>query len=428
MATETTKNVLDPKVAYGPLIGNKWTQLILAIIGMIMIANLQYAWTLFVPEVTKGFNATRAAVQLAFSIFIAIESWGQPIAGYFIDRYNPRLLLTIAAILIGVGWGGMGVAQSLTALYVFYGLAGAGAAFIYGGSIAAGVRWFEAARRGMASGLVAAAFGSGAALFIPFIAIILAHQGYRSAFITTGIIQGVIALIAAQMMRVPPQAPKSASQTAAQQPAKSRDFTTGEMFQTGHFWMIWVMFVFICTGGMIVTAQTTPFGREAGIAANVIVAAATINTIANGAGRIIWGMISDKLGRYNTMFIAFTINAIAMAMVPLIGHSPFMFVFLFALIMFTWGELYSLFPAVNADIFGTTYAATNYGFIYSAKGVAGIVGGFVAALVVQAAGWSSIFWTGAAMSLLAGLGALLLRSMPKPVPPVKAGGDFTAGA
>lgn len=110
MATETTKNVLDPKVAYGPLIGNKWTQLILAIIGMIMIANLQYAWTLFVPEVTKGFNATRAAVQLAFSIFIAIESWGQPIAGYFIDRYNPRLLLTIAAILIGVGWGGMGVA------------------------------------------------------------------------------------------------------------------------------------------------------------------------------------------------------------------------------------------------------------------------------------------------------------------------------
>lgn len=429
MATETSKNVLDPKVAYGPFIGSKWTQLILAIIGMIMIANLQYAWTLFVPEVTKSFNATKAAVQLAFSLFIAIESWGQPIAGYFIDRYNPRILLSIAALAIGIGWGGMGIAKSLTVLYILYSLAGAGAAFIYGGSIAAGVRWFEAARRGMASGLVAAAFGSGAALFIPFIALILAQQGYRAAFVTTGVIQGLIALVAAQMMRFPPQAPKSAAKTPAQSTAGPRDFTTAEMFKTGHFWLIWVMFVFICTGGMIVTAQTTPFGKEAGIAANIIVAAATINTIANGAGRIIWGMISDKLGRYNTMFVAFTINAIAMALVPLLGYSPFMFVFLFALIMFTWGELYALFPAVNADVFGTTYAATNYGFIYSAKGVAGIVGGFVAALVVQAAGWSSVFWTGAAMSLLAGLGALLLRSMPRPVPPDIKTGDsgFPAG-
>ena len=376
----------------------------------------------------QKFQRHKSGGAIGFSIFIAIESWGQPVAGYFIDRYNPRILLSMAAIMIGVGWGGIGLAQSLPAVYIFYGIAGAGAAFIYGGSIAAGVRWFEAARRGMASGLVAAAFGSGAALFIPFIAIILAHQGDRSACITTGVIQGVIALIVAQMMRFPPKAPKNTAKTAEQQPAKSRDFTTGEMLQTGHFWLIWVMFIFICTGGMIVTAQTRPFGMEAGIAANIIVLAATVNTICNGAGRIIWGMISDKMGRYNTMFVAFTINAIAMAMVPLIGHSAVMFVVLFALIMFTWGELYALFPAVNADIFGTTYAATNYGFIYSAKGVAGIVGGVVAALVVQAAGWSSIFWTGAGMSLLAGLGALLLRSMAKPVPPVKAGGDFTAGA
>lgn len=431
MAIEPSKNVLDPREAYGPFIGNKWTQLVLAIIGMIMIANLQYAWTLFVPEVTKGFNSTKAAVQLGFSLFIAFESWGQPVAGYFIDRYSPRILLSIAAVMIGVGWGGMGLAKSLTALYVLYAMAGIGAAFIYSGSIAAGVRWFEASKRGMASGLVAAAFGSGAALFIPFIAIILKKQGYNSAFVTTGIIQGIIALIAAQMMRFPPKAPPSnAPKAGAQATAGRRDFTTIEMFKTAHFWLIYLMFLFICTGGMIVTAQTNPFGKEAGIAANIIVVAATVNTIANGAGRIIWGMISDKLGRYNTMFVAFTINAVAMALVPLIGHNAFMFVFLFALIMFTWGELYALFPAVNADIFGTTYAATNYGFIYSAKGVSGIVGGFVAALVAQMTGWVPVFLTGAVMSLLAGLGALLLRSLPKPVPPGITTGDsgFTTGA
>lgn len=417
MSIQNPETPIGPREVLNPFFENKWVQLIIAIIGMIMIANLQYAWTLFVPEVVKSFNSTKAAVQMGFSLFIAFESWGQPVAGYFMDRYSPRALLTVAALMIGIGWAGMGLVKSLGALYFLYSMAGVGAALIYSGSIASGVRWFEASKRGMASGLVAAAFGSGAALFIPFIAIILKKQGYSSAFITTGVIQGIIALITAQFIRFPAKTKMSSSSTAkARASASQRDFTTVEMFKTAHFWIIYLMFLFICTGGMIVTAQTKPFGTEAGIAASIIVTAATINTIANGAGRIIWGMISDKLGRYQTMFVAFTINAIAMALVPFIGHNALMFVFIFALIMFTWGELYSLFPAVNADIFGTTYAATNYGFIYSAKGLSGIVGGFVAALVAQMSGWTPVFLTGAVMSLLAGLGALLLRSIPKPVP------------
>ncbi|TYP53750.1 oxalate/formate MFS antiporter [Thermosediminibacter litoriperuensis] len=413
--TTAAPQTSDPKEIYGPFIGNKWTQLILAMVGMIMIANLQYAWTLFVPELEKGFNASRAAVQLAFSLFIALESWGQPIAGYFIDRYSPRLLLTIAALMVGIGWTAMGIVKSLSALYVAYSLAGIGAAFIYSGAVAAGVRWFEPARRGLASGLVSAAFGSGAALFIPFIAIALRNQGYASAFVTTGIIQGIIIFVAAQLMRVPPKKPAGGAK--ADTDKEQHQFTTLEMFRTLHFWLIYVMFLFIVTGGMVVTAQTKPFGQDAGIPAGIIVLAATVNTVANGAGRIFWGSVSDKLGRYQTMFLAFTLNGVAMALVPFLGHSPAMFVFLFAMIMFTWGELYALFPAVNADIFGTKYAATNYGFMYSAKGVGGIVGSYVAALIAQMNGWSPVFFTGAAMSVLAGLGALVLLRLPRPVPP-----------
>ncbi|KXG78397.1 Oxalate:formate antiporter [Fervidicola ferrireducens] len=407
-----------PERGINSWIVNKWTQLVLAMIGMIMIANLQYAWTLFVPELEKGFNASRAAVQLAFSLFIALESWGQPIAGFFIDRYSPRLLLIIASLMVGIGWTAMGLVDTLTGLYVAYSLAGIGAAFIYSGAVAAGVRWFEPARRGLASGLVSAAFGSGAALFIPFIAAALKNQGYASAFVSTGIVQGVLIFLAAQLMRVPPKKPAAPSKSGAD--SSQHQFTTLEMFRTVHFWLIYLMFLFIVTGGMVVTAQTKPFGQDAGIPSGIIVLAASINTIANGAGRIFWGTVSDKLGRYQTMFLAFTINGIAMALVPFFGKSPAMFVFLFALIMFTWGELYALFPAVNADIFGTKYAATNYGFMYSAKGVGGIIGSYVAALIAQFSGWSPVFFTGAAMSALAGIGALVLLRLPRPVPPFSA--------
>ncbi|MGB9975485.1 oxalate/formate MFS antiporter [Thermovenabulum sp.] len=404
------------KSTNGSIIYNKWTQLILAMTGMIMIANLQYAWTLFVPELQKGFNASRAAVQLAFSLFIALESWGQPIAGFFIDQYSPRLLLTIASFMVGIGWTAMGLVKTLNGLYIAYSLAGIGAAFIYSGAVAAGVRWFEPSRRGLASGLVSAAFGSGAALFIPFIASALKNQGYKMAFVSTGISQSILIIVAAQLMRVPSKKDSGAGKSAGTQ---QHQFTTVEMFKTLHFWLIYIMFLFIVTGGMVVTAQTKPFGQDAGIPANIIVLAATINTIANGAGRIFWGIVSDKLGRYQTMFLAFTLNGLAMALVPYLGKNPFMFVFLFAMIMFTWGELYALFPAVNADIFGTKYAATNYGFMYSAKGVGGIIGSFVAALVAQLSGWSPVFFTGALMSILAGCGALVLLRMPKPVPPDK---------
>jgi len=408
----------DAREDYGPILGNRWFQLVAAIIGMIMIANLQYAWTLFVPELQNAFGWSLAAVQLGFTLFIAFESWPQPLEGYLLDRFGPKLFFTIAGLMVGIGWTALGFVKSLPALYFFYALAGLGAGFVYGGSIAVAVRWFPD-RRGLASGLIAAGFGAGSAPFIPIIGAILKSSGYVAAFLYTGIIQGLIILIVAQILRYPPWE-KHETHKAKATPGTTtgqRGFAPWEMILTPHFWLIYIMFVFMATGGLLVTAQTRPFAKAVGVGTQFVIWAVTLDRISNGLSRIMWGWISDKIGREITMFVAFLLNAIFMALMPILGYNGWAFVALAFLIMLTWGEIYALFPAATADRFGTTYAASNYGVVYSAKGVGGILGGVVAAWLATLKGWTPVFFTGALLSLLASLGALVLRTMPKPILP-----------
>lgn len=431
MALQTQPAMYDAREVYGPFLGNRWVQLVSAIIGMIMIANLQYAWTLFVPSLQEAFGWKLPAVQLGFTLFIMFETYTQPVEGYLLDRFGPKIFFTVAGILVGIGWTALAFVKSLPALYFFYALAGLGAGFVYGGSIAVAVRWFPD-RRGLASGLIAAGFGGGSAPFIPIIGKILATQGYAAAFLYTGLLQGFIILIVAQILRYPPWE-RSHSAHSTRDKTKQNDkrgFAPWEMIRTPHFWLIYLMFIFMATGGLMVTAQTKPFAKDVGIAASFVIMGVTADRISNGLGRILWGAISDKFGRENTMFVAYTLNAIFIALMPTLGRNPWLFVALIFCIMLTWGEIFSLFPPATADRFGTTYAASNYGVVYSAKGFGGILGGYVAALLVQAAGWSLVFYVSALMAFLAALGALVLRSMPKPVlPSMKSGdGGFTTQA
>ncbi|SMB98677.1 MFS transporter, OFA family, oxalate/formate antiporter [Thermanaeromonas toyohensis ToBE] len=409
----------DAREAYGPLLGNRWFQLVAAIVGMIMIANLQYAWTLFVPELQKAFGWSLAAVQLGFTLFIAFESWPQPFEGYLLDRFGPKLFFTISGLMVGIGWTALGFVKSLPALYFFYAMAGLGAGFVYGGSIAVAVRWFPD-RRGLASGLIAAGFGAGSAPFIPVIGAILKSQGYVAAFLYTGVLQGLIILIVAQVLRYPPWEQRHdvhKTKTATGATTGQRGFAPWEMILTPHFWLIYIMFVFMATSGLLFTAQTKPFAKAVGIGSEFVILAVTFDRISNGLSRIMWGWISDKIGREITMFIAFLLNAVVVALVPIIGHNPWVFVALAFFLMLTWGEIFALFPAATADRFGTTYAASNYGVVYSAKGVGGILGGVVAAWLATLKGWTPVFFTAASLSFLAALGALILRTMPKPVLP-----------
>jgi OFA family oxalate/formate antiporter-like MFS transporter len=261
---------------------------------------------------------------------------------------------------------------------------------------------------------MAAGFGGGTALFIPFISSTIRTHGYRTAFIWTGLFQGVVILLVAQFLRHPPAEARAAAATTPASTAQlgRRQFTTAEMLRTPQFYMLYAMFVMMATGGLLVTANAGPMSQSWGLTAAALTLAATLSPLANGGSRIFWGWASDRIGREMSMVIAFTLQAICLLMVLVFGQlSGALFALTLVLVYFTWGEIYSLFPATVGDYFGTRHATSNYSVLYTAKGVASIIGGGVGALLYERSGsWSSGFYGSALMALVAAGLAFGLRA------------------
>jgi OFA family oxalate/formate antiporter-like MFS transporter len=399
----------------------RWIQFGSAVIAMIMIANLQYAWTLFVKPLQDAHKDWKLpAIQWAFTLFIFLETWITPVEGWLIDRLGPRIFLSAGGLLVGIGWTGMGYAHSLTQLYVLYGTAGVGAAFVYSGSIATALKWFPD-MRGTVSGFITAGFGAGAALFIPtIIAPLLARSGYQKAFFYTGIFQGLLIIIAAQVLHNPGPdfhvSPTAKKAVSARIRRNTQQFNSGQMMLTPQFWILYVAFVLTSIGGLMITAQAAPVGRSLKIAAWAVLAAVSWSRVANGLGRIIWGGFSDLVGREMAMVIPFTLQALCLVGVLSFGRlSSNWFITMMVLVFFTWGSMFSLFPAIIGDYFGPECATSNYGFLYTAKGVASIGGGGVAAaLFTKYGSWNiPVYWT-AALTLVSAVLILVLRFMPLP--------------
>jgi OFA family oxalate/formate antiporter-like MFS transporter len=391
-------------------IDNRWFQLVASLMAMVMIANLQYAWTLFVKPMQEATGWKLSDIQWAFTLFILFQTWVQPAQGFLIDRLGPRLFTAIAGVLCGVGWAGLGLVHTLPMLYTLYVLAGIGAALVYGGCMGSALKWFTK-ERGFAAGLIAAGFGGGTALFIPAIAWLIHHRGYATAFIWTGVVQGVVILIVAQFLRHPPAATKKTNVSI-----ELREFTTMEMLRTPQFYAIYVAFVMMATGGLLVTANAGPIAQSWGIPASSLALATSSSALANGASRLGWGWLSDRIGRELTMGIAFTLQAICLLLVLTLGRvSGSLFTLTLVLTFLTWGETFSLFPSILGDYYGTANATANYGVLYSAKGVASIIAGGIAAQLFERFGtWSACFYGSAALALAAAIIAMLLRASRVP--------------
>ena len=399
-------------------INNRWFQLVAALIAMIMIANLQYAWTLFVQPLQAGTGWKLSDIQFAFTLFILFQTWVQPLDGWLIDRLGPRGFISVAGVLCGLGWAGMGYATSLPMLYALYCVAGMGAAFVYSGSIGSALKWFKD-RRGLASGIMAAGFGGGTALFIPVIQSIIGSSGYRSAFVATGLFQGLVILVVAQFLRHPPKETQTAPSRTGAAPGPvvgRRSFTTLEMLRSPQFYLMYVMFVLMATGGLLVTANAGPMARSWGLSATALTLAATLSPLANGTSRVFWGWASDRLGRENTMIFTFLLQAVCLFLVVAVGsRSAGWFAFTLVLVYFTWGQIYSLFPATCGDYFGSQHATSNYAVLYTAKGVASILGGWVGAMLYEQSGsWTMGFYGSASMALVAAGMAVGLRAASAP--------------
>lgn len=399
---------------------NPWFQLVASLISMVMIANLQYAWTLFVNPIQDATHWKLPEIQAAFAIFVLLQTWVQPLEGWIIDKMGPRVFVTVAGVLCGIGWSALAFATTPSQLYFFYAVAGIGAAFVYSVAIGSALKWFPN-RRGFAAGIIAAGFGGGTALFIPIIAYLIRVHTYHNAFLITGIFQGVVIAIVAQFLRNPRSgfiAPKAAAANASKSHARknAENFTTGEVIRTPHFYLMYVMFVAVATGGLAVTTQAGPISRSWGFAPAVLATATALGQLANGASRIFWGTISDRAGREITMAVSFGLQSLSLLSILLIGkNSPTLFIATFIVTYFTYGQVFSLFPATLGDYFGGRNATSNNAVLYTSKGVASILAAYVAALLFDSFGtWNAVFYGSAILALLAAVGALGLRAAPLP--------------
>jgi MFS transporter, OFA family, oxalate/formate antiporter len=378
---------------------NRALQLVIGVTCMALIANLQYGWTLFVDPIHKAHGWTVAEIQLAFSIFVALETWLTPAQGWIVDssgQRGPKLMVAIGGMLVGIGWAINSVADSLWLLYLAAALSGIGAGGIYATCVGNAVKWFPD-RRGLAVGLTAAGFGAGAAVTVVPIRMLIAARGYEATFLIFAIAQGAIVFALAWLLRPPhPSEVPAVALPRLQQSAKN--WTPREVVVSPVFWLLYLMFVAVSASGLMATAQMALIAKSYGIDSTVIFLGATTLTIAlivdnimNGAARPLFGWLSDRIGREYTMALAFGLGGVAYWLLGALGTSPWAFVFFAGLIFFTWGEIFSLFPSTCADTFGPKFATANTSLLYTAKGSSAFLVPLANVIQVATGSWHAVF-------------------------------------
>ena len=462
-ATSSAETVQAVRVSEG----FRWLQLAIGVTCMVMIANYQYGWTFFVPEIEKTFKWDRASIQIAFTLFVLFETWLVPIEGWFVDQYGPRVVIFVGGLLCALGWWMTSRATTLGGIDGYYAamiIAGIGAGGVYGTCIGSALRWFPD-KRGLAAGITAAGFGAGSALTVAPIQNMIAASGFQYTFLFFGLGQGVIICLLAFFLLTPKpgQVPEASSKAGVIQ--SRRQYAPTEIIGPANFWIVgaigvlvvglarwqmgllfwfpltlaaiifvgggaivisrgepvftlmYFMFVIVGAGGLIVTANLSPIARDLNVATipvslywtmPALTFAATIDRILNGLTRPFFGWVSDNIGRENTMFIAFMMEGVGIFALYKLGADPVWFVLLSGFVFFAWGEIYSLFPSTCTDTFGAKFAATNAGLLYTAKGTAALLVPYSNSLQQLTKSWDIVFIVAAGANILAAVLALVV--------------------
>ncbi|NUA28065.1 oxalate/formate MFS antiporter [Cupriavidus basilensis] len=392
-----------------------WVQLVFGVICMAMIANMQYGWTLFVNPIDDKYHWGRTAIQVAFTIFVVTETWLVPIEGYLVDKYGPRPVVVGGGLLCAIAWALNSVASSLPMLYFAAAVGGVGAGAVYGTCVGNALKWFPN-RRGLAAGITAAGFGAGSALTVVPIANMIKTSGYEATFLWFGLGQGLIVFFLG-MALYPPSA-KVLNQVTSVVKTAAYNASPRQVLSSPIFWVMYAMFVMMAAGGLMATAQLGPIAKDfgldgmpvslLGLTLPALTFALTIDRVLNGLTRPFFGWISDNIGRENTMFLAFAIEAVGILLLAKYGQDPIAFVVLTGVVFFAWGEIYSLFPATCGDTFGPRFAATNAGLLYTAKGTAALLVPFSSVITAATGDWHAVFMLASGMAALSAFLALFV--------------------
>src|SRR5277367_1689077 len=394
-------------------LANPWVQLIIGVICMACVANLQYGWTLFVNPIDAKYHWGRSAIQIAFTIFVLIETWLVPVEGYLVDKFGPKWVVLGGGILVAVAWALNSTASSLTLLYFAAAIGGVGTGCVYGTCVGNALKWFPG-RRGLAAGITASGFGAGAALTIVPIKTMIDSSGYEQAFLVFGLIQGGIVFVLAWFLLVPPA---QLANVVVKPTQTARGYTPVEVLKSPVFYVMYVMFWLIASGGLTMAASMAPIADDLkiskipvalfGLVMPALGFALFLNRIFDGVGRPFFGWLSDHIGREHTMALAFLLGAAALFTLSRTGPNPVVYVLVTALYFGVYGEIFSLFPATQGDTFGSKYAASNAGMLYTAKG-AGSLMVPVAAIIAKNHGWGAVFTVGMSFNIIAVLLALFV--------------------
>ncbi len=394
---------------------NRWYVVVGAILIQLSLGAI-YAWSVFTPKLTAAegmykFSAGQAA--WVFSIGLLVFAIATIVSGRMLGKIGPRRIAAIGGIILGVGYilGGF-FGQTFAAQLVFIGIiGGAGIGLAYVVPIAVGVKWFPD-KKGMVAGLAVAGFGFGATIWVKSAGSwfdllntlnFFGLGGVQSVFLLYGVIFLVIVLLGSTVMIDPPQGYCPAGWTPSEQNAAKDgtpgtaagmvDFVPGEMFKTPQFYMTWITFLFSAIAGLMVIYCIKLFGIDA-LQANGMAAAAASATagtamawyaIFNGLGRIAWGIVSDKIGRKLAIFLMCLSQGIIMLLFYKMGGVGVTLIIGACIIGFNFGGNFGLFPALTADYFGNKTVGLNYGYVFMAYGIAGVIGPQIAGYFKDAA-------------------------------------------
>ncbi len=365
---------------------------------MVAIANLQYGWTLFVNPIDQKYGWGTTAIQLTFTIAITTETFlVVPLGGRLVDRFGPKLAC-VSGPLVAIAWYLNSIADTLYLFYFGAVISGLGAGLVFASANGNALRWFPD-RRGLAIGLTAAGFAGGGVLTALPLDSVIKSSGYETAYLWFGLGQGIVVLLSGMLLRAPRLA-EVAALSPPRVPQGKHDYAPHEVWRSSPFWLMYIMFVLVGAGGLVMQAQLAPIAADfainklpvslLGLTLLTPIFAVSVGQVMNGLSRPVFGWVSDWIGREHTMIFAFLLGAFAFSALILLGNIPVGFVLLTGLVFFAWGQIFSLFPAICTDIYGSRFATANYGMLYTAKGVASWFVPWTSELSAVK-GWTAVF-------------------------------------
>jgi MFS transporter, OFA family, oxalate/formate antiporter len=383
-------------------------------LGINLTLGVLYAWGIFSAALIDQMGWTATQTQIPYMIACAVFAFFMVPGGRLQDKFGPKPIIIVSAILAGIGFLLSGTVMTVIGLSIFFGLVfGIAMGLGYSAPTPAAIKWFCPSKRGLVSGIVVSGFGLAPIFIAPMTTAFIASLGIQNSFYVLGVLFFVAILILGQFVCNPPPhyKPKVSAVIKAKKQLPQKEFEIKEMLRTPQFYILWIMFCFGTFAGLLTIGQMSKIGSEqAGMESAFILI--SFYALFNFLGRILWGIISDKLGRKNSLFAIFLIQLITYVAFPFLRTPLFLLVGIL-LVGFTFGGMLTVFPSVTADYYGMRNFGFNYGIVFTAWGIGGVLGPLLGGIVRDLTGTYILSY--GVSAILSFFGLLLSLGMKPPL-------------